>query len=226
MTLPSSMIINRLILNEKNTMVIERTINKEDLRELPKATFPGRIYVIQSEAEANKAVDYLRSQKFVGIDSETRPSFKKGRIHKVALLQVCSEECCFLFRLNMIGIPQSLLSLLENPDVLKVGLSLKDDFLMLHKRAPFIPQGVIELQEYVRPFGIQDKSLQKIYALLFKLKISKSQQLSNWESDVLTDAQKQYAAMDAWACYSIYSLLQERTRTGDCEIAPLPEESK
>ena len=101
---------------------------------------------------------------------------------------------------------------------------MKDDFLMLHKRAPFNPEGCIELQEFVRPFGILDKSLQKIYALLFKHKISKSQQLSNWESDVLSDGQKQYAAMDAWACLSIYTLLNELSRTGDFEIAPLKEE--
>ena len=89
---------------------------------------------------------------------------------------------------------------------------------------PFNPEGCIELQEFVRPFGILDKSLQKIYALLFKHKISKSQQLSNWESDVLSDGQKQYAAMDAWACLSIYTLLNELSRTGDFEIAPLKEE--
>ncbi len=206
-------------------MVIERTINKEELRELPKAVFPGRIYVVQTDAEAEKAVNFLKTQDVVGIDSETRPSFKKGRIHKVALLQVSTADCCFLFRLNLIGIPASLISLLEDPNVLKVGLSLKDDFLMLHKRAPFNPEGCIELQEYVRAFGILDKSLQKIYALLFQQKISKSQQLSNWEGEILTDAQKQYAAMDAWACYSIYKLLEELLKTGDFEIAPMKEDN-
>ncbi len=205
-------------------MVIERTINKEEIRELPKAVYDGRIYVIQTVEEATKAVSYLREQAAVGIDSETRPSFKKGQIHKVALLQVATAECCFLFRLNAIGLAQPLIELLEDPNVLKVGLSLKDDFLMLHKRAPFNPQGCIELQEFVRPFGILDKSLQKIYALLFKYKISKSQQLSNWESDVLSDGQKQYAAMDAWACLSIYTLLKSLSESGDFEIAPIKEE--
>ena len=179
--------------------------------------------MIQTISEAGKAVNYLKTQSIVSIDSETRPSFKKGRIHKVALLQIATEECCFLFRLNAIGLPASLVELLEDPNVLKVGLSLKDDFLMLHKRAPFTPEGHIELQEYVRTFGILDKSLQKIYALLFKEKISKSQQLSNWECDVLTDAQKQYAAMDAWACLRIFTLLKQLSQSGDFEIAPLKE---
>ena len=199
-------------------MVIKRTISKEEIKELPKAVFEGPIYVIQSEKEADKAVAYLQAQQILGIDSETRPSFTKGQSHKVALLQISSDECCFLFRLNMTGLTQSLIGLLENPEIIKVGLSLRDEFMMLHKRAPFNQQGCIELQDFVRPFGIQDKSLQKIYGILFKEKISKSQRLSNWEADVLTDAQKQYAATDAWACLNIYNRLQELKRTGNFEI--------
>lgn len=207
-------------------MIIERTIKKEEIKEFPKAEFPGRIYLIQTLTEAEKAVDYLNSQKIVGIDSETRPTFKKGQIHKVALLQVSTLDCCFLFRLNIIGLPTSLISFLENPTIIKAGLSLKDDLMMLNKRAPFKQKGCIELQEYVRTFGIQDMSLQKIYALLFKEKISKSQQLSNWEGEILTDAQKQYAAVDAWACLRIYLLLQELKESGDFEIAPQSLENK
>ena len=192
-------------------MIVRRSINKDELKELPKTVFPGRIHVIQSEAETEKAVAYLQSQPILGIDSETRPSFTKGQSHKVALLQISSDECCFL---------------LENPAVIKVGLSLKDDFMMLHKRAPFTQQSCIELQDYVRQFGIQDKSLQKIYAILFKEKISKSQRLSNWEADVLSDGQKQYAATDAWACLNIYNLLQELKRTGNYEVESLPVEEE
>lgn len=204
-------------------MIVKRTISKEEIKEMPKAAFPGRIHVIQTEGEVEKAVAYLQSQPALGIDSETRPSFTKGQSFKVSLLQISSDECCFLFRLNMTGLTQPLIDLLENPEITKVGLSLKDDFLMLHKRAPFNQQGFVELQEYVRTFGIQDKSLQKIYGILFGEKISKSQRLSNWEADVLTDKQKLYAATDAWACLNIYNLLQNLKRTGDFEIAPAAE---
>lgn len=186
---------------------------------MPKAVFPGRIYVIQTEAEAEKAVKYLTSQRVVGIDSETRPSFTKGQSYKVALLQISSEECCFLFRLNHTGLTQTIIALLENPSVIKVGLSLRDDFMMLRKRAHFKQQACIELQDYVNAFGIQDKSLQKIYAILFGEKISKSQRLSNWETDVLSDAQKLYAATDAWSCLKIYNLLESLKQTGDYIVA-------
>ena len=199
-------------------MVKRRTISKEEIKELTKVLLEGPIHVIKSEKETDKAVAYLQAQSVLGIDSETRPSFTKGQNHKVALLQISSDECCFLFRLNMTGLTQSLIGLLENPAVMKIGLSLRDDFMMLHKRAPFNQQGCIELQEFVRAFGIQHKSLQNIYGILFNNKISKSQRLSNWEADVLTDAQKQYAATDAWACLNIYNLLQKLKQTGDFEI--------
>lgn len=200
-------------------MVIKRTIDKEVLNDLPKATFPGQIHVIQTPWEAERAVTYLKSCPALGIDSETRPSFTKGQSHKVALLQISSEDHCFLFRLNLTGLTLPIITLLESPSVTKVGLSLRDDFMMLHKRAPFEQHSCIELQEYVRAFGIQDKSLQKIYGILFGEKISKSQRLSNWEADVLSESQKQYAATDAYACLNIYNRLQELKRTGDFEIA-------
>ena len=199
-------------------MVIKRTIDKEVLKDLPKAAFSGQIHVVQTPWEAEKAVTYLKSCPLLGIDSETRPSFTKGQAHKVALLQISSEEHCFLFRLNLTGLTLPVITLLENPNVTKVGLSLRDDFMMLHKRAPFEQHACIELQEYVRTFGIQDKSLQKIYAILFGEKISKSQRLSNWEAETLTEPQKLYAATDAWACLNIYNKLQELKRTGDFEI--------
>lgn len=205
-------------------MIVRRTISKEAVKELPKAAFAGRIIVVETEAEVEQAVDFLLTQKAVGIDSETRPSFTKGQSHKVALLQISSEEHCFLFRLNITGLTPPLIRLLESPSVVKIGLSLRDDFMMLRKRAPFTPQACIDLQDYVHLFGIQDKSLQKIFGILFNQKISKSQRLTNWEADVLTDGQKQYAATDAWACLHIYQLLQELKRSGNFELEPEPVE--
>ncbi|MCI5663480.1 MAG: 3'-5' exonuclease domain-containing protein 2 [Mediterranea sp.] len=199
-------------------MLIKRTIDKEVVNAMPKAAFTGEIHVVNTPWEAERAVAYLRGCPLLGIDSETRPSFAKGHTHKVALLQVASEEHCFLFRLNVMGLTLPLITLLEMPHITKVGLSLKDDFMMLHKRAPFEPRGIIELQEFVRPFGIEEQSLQKIYAILFGEKISKTQRLSNWEADVLTQPQQLYAATDAWACLNIYRKLQQLKESGDYEM--------
>ncbi len=199
------------MMNETQQMIdIPSTIDKKEVSELPKATFPGRIYVIFTEADARKAVDYLNTQSLIGVDTETRPSFKKGSTNKVALLQISTEDTCFLFRLNSIGLPDFLEEFLQN-DILKIGLSLKDDFNMLRRRNKKDPRegNWIELQDYVPKFGIKELSLQKIYAILFREKISKSQRLSNWEAETLTEAQQMYAATDAWACVRIYKRLQE-----------------
>jgi ribonuclease D len=198
---------------------IYQTISKADVADMPKVAFPGRIFVIYTEEEARKAVDYLNAQRLVGVDTETRPSFKRGQMHKVALLQVSTLDTCFLFRLNRIGMPEALQDFLVS-DTLKVGLSLKDDFMVLRRRKDMHPDAGnwIELQDYVPRFGIVDKSLQRIYANLFGEKISKNQRLSNWEAETLTEAQQLYAATDAWACVQIYNCLQEMERTGDYEL--------
>ncbi|MBQ8673987.1 MAG: 3'-5' exonuclease domain-containing protein 2 [Bacteroides sp.] len=206
-------------------MIIRRTITKEEITGMPKVVFPGKIHVVNTPWEAETAVTYLKQYPLLGIDTETRPSFTKWQNHQVALLQVATPEECFLFRLNLMGIPLPVLLLLENPHITKVGLSLKDDFMMLHKRAPFEPRGIVELQEFVRPFGIQEMSLQKIYAILFGEKISKGQRLSNWEAQTLTIPQQQYAATDAWTCINIYRKLQELEASGDYEIEELPDET-
>lgn len=195
--------------------VLKKTVSKDDVSKMPMAAFQGRIVVVDTEENAGKAVDALKGFPVVGIDTETRPSFKKGRLNKVALLQVAAGDSCFLFRLNRCGMAPSLVDFLENPQTVKVGLSLRDDFRALHHRADFEPQGYVELQDYVKDFGIQDNSLQKIYANLFGCRISKSQRLSNWEAEELTEAQQVYAATDAWACLRIYALLHELHASND-----------
>jgi ribonuclease D len=198
---------------------IKNKITKTEIATLPKVLFPGRIFVIYTEADANKAISYLQTQRIVGVDTETRPSFKRGTTHKVALLQISTSDTCFLFRLNQIGMPLSLQEFLMS-DTLKIGLSLKDDFMMLRRRKDVHAEegNWIELQDYVGRFGIEDRSLQKIFANLFGQKISKSQRLSNWEAETLSEGQMKYAATDAWACVEIYNCLEEMERTGNYEL--------
>jgi ribonuclease D len=193
--------------------------DKANLNDLPRAHFPGRIYIIQSAKEAERAVSYLLTLPILGFDTETRPSFKRGQTHSVALLQVASHDCCFLFRLNLMeGLPQPIIQLLEDQTVTKVGLSLKDDFHNLRHRADFTQGTFIELQDEVKQIGIKDMSLQKIYANLFGEKISKSQQLSNWEADSLSQGQQLYAATDAWACIRIHEEIAHLLSTRDYQL--------
>lgn len=206
---------------------MKHLINKYDkklIAKLPRVLFPGRIYIMQSEAETNRAVEFLMSQPILGFDTETRPNFKKGPMRKVALLQVATPDVCFLFRLNLMDeLPQSLRSLLEDRTITKVGLSLHDDLRALQKRGNFIPGTFVELQQEVRKIGIEDMSLQKLYANIFGEKIAKNQQLTNWEADSLTEAQQGYAATDAWACVMLYNEIQQLLQTKDYTLEKVPE---
>ncbi|MBR1469968.1 MAG: 3'-5' exonuclease domain-containing protein 2 [Prevotella sp.] len=198
--------------------VIYSQFPKAEIAALPVVEFTGRIVVVFTEAEAEKAVDFLLSQPRLGIDTETRPSFKPGRQHRVSLLQVSTDEICFLFRLNMMGMTPAIIRLLENTDVPMIGLSLHDDLLSLKRRTTFNPGHFIDLQDMVGDLGIEDLSLQKLYANLFGQKISKRQQLSNWNADVLNEKQKLYAATDAWACLQLHREICRLRDSRDFEL--------
>ncbi|MDO5665224.1 MAG: 3'-5' exonuclease [Bacteroidia bacterium] len=183
------------------------TISKEEVAELPVEIFTGKIVVVSHENEAKKAIAELLKHSEIGFDTETKPAFKRGQVHKVALMQLSTTDVCYLFRLNKIGYPDELDEIICNPDIKKIGLSLRDDFAAIRKRSEKKPQNFIDLQTFVDQYGIDDNGLQRIYAILFGKKISKNQRLSNWEAHHLTEAQKSYAAIDAWACLRIYNHL-------------------
>lgn len=184
------------------------SIPKNIISELPQVTFDGNIYIIDSMSKMSMAVNALRKEKLVGFDSETRPAFFKGKTNQVALLQISSLEDCFLFRTNKIGIPEKLKQFIEDESIKKIGLSLNNDFNAMGRFAEITPRGFIDIQSLVKEYNIADQSLQRIYAILFGKKISKSQRLSNWEASALTPAQQQYAAIDAHACLEIYNYLE------------------
>ncbi len=192
--------------------------DKKDITPLPQVTFPGRIITIISAGEAEKAVDYLLSSDILGVDTETKPAFHKGEHHQVALLQVSNRDTCFLFRLNLTGITPAIKRLLEDTTVKKIGLSWHDDLRGLQAREAFKPGLFVELQDLVPTLGVQDLSLQKLYANFFHLKMSKRQRLSNWEATILDEKQKQYAAIDAWTCINLYEEVVRLQKTHDYEL--------
>lgn len=197
---------------------IYNKFDKALIPELPTIEFEGRIIVILSKSEAEKAVQYLLSQPILGLDTETRPSFKRGHQHVVSLLQVSTLDTCFLFRLNHTGLTPAIIRLLEDTTVPKIGLSWHDDLNALRRLGSFKPGLFIDIQQLVQELGIEDMSLQKLYANLFGQRISKRQQLSNWEADVLNDRQKLYAATDAWACVMLYNELIRLKESKDYEL--------
>lgn len=193
-------------------MLYQSKIEKSDISTLPPCDITGEIIVIDRSEDVAAAIEDLKQCPLIGFDTETRPSFRRGESNTISLLQLATEKRAYLFRLKKIGQNQQLKALLESNDYLKVGLSVHDDFHSLNRWMPCRPNNFIELQRYVKAFGIEEMSLQKIYAIVFHKRISKRQQLSNWEAEELTPAQQQYAAIDAWACRNIYYELQRKIK--------------
>lgn len=204
-------------------------ISKEEVNQLPIAEFTGKIVLVDTRKAVKTALDELFEQSIVGIDTETRPSFKRGVAYKVSLLQLATNDTAYLFRLNKIGFPKRLIEFLSDEKILKIGLALRDDFNGLAKQRKFKAGGFIDIQNIAKDYGILELGLQKIFAILFNQKISKSQRLTNWENDVLTDAQKLYAATDAWATLQIYLRLSQEKKLSkrevDAIIAQVDEEN-
>jgi len=177
---------------------------------LPYVTFGGKITLVKKAEEAAAAVEYLAQQSVLGYDTETRPTFSRGVSYGVSLLQLASAEQAFLFRVDKIGLPQELLALLQRRETLKVGVAIREDIRGLQLIAPFKPQGFVDLQKMAEAYGIKDKALKKMAAIVLGLRISKSQQTSNWAVANYTADQKLYAATDAWICREIYMKLLDK----------------
>lgn len=187
-------------------------IDKETVAQMPVVEYPGGIgavTVVDTPEKAEAALVELNKCTHIGFDTETKPTFQRGaHQHKVALLQLSTGDHCYLFRLNHEGIFEVVRPLLENPEIIKVGLSVHDDYNALRRRGEINPAGFLDLQDYAHTFHISDLSLQKVYAIVFGERISKSQRLTNWEADKLTEAQQIYASIDAWACLKLYRYMR------------------
>lgn len=200
--------------------MFKESITPKELEALEYASFPGRIIVIDAVgAEFNRAITYLRSQKIIGFDTETRPTFTPSQPrYNVSLLQLSGPDKAFLFRVNKIGMHRRLCNLLASDKVVKVGAAIHDDIRGLQKLHDFKPAEFVDLQKIGCEWGIRDKAVKKMAAIILGFRISKTQQLSNWEADVLTESQCRYAATDAWVCREMYLRLLRSERN------PLPVE--
>jgi ribonuclease D len=190
----------------------KNNISKEDIELLPRKKFEGNIYYIDSIEAFNEFFPILKGIPVLGFDTETKPAFIKGVVNEVCLLQLGDSENVLLFRLNRIGFPIELVKLLADENIIKAGVALRDDIATLKRLRPFEPGGFIDLQVFVKSFGIEDNGLKKLAANILGFQISKRQQTSNWEAEQLSEAQIEYAATDAWVCYEIFSTLNNILR--------------
>lgn len=187
------------------------SVTPEDIEKLPLGNFPGEIHVIDSPGwDYTKAISYLKRQKIIGFDTETRPVFEPHKPHcHVALLQLSGANKAFLFRVNKLGMRKRLTSLLTDKSIIKVGAAVHDDIRGLQYYNKFQAANFVDLQKIAWEWGIKDKSVKKMAANILKCRISKTQQLSNWEAAELSPAQQMYAATDAWVCREMYLKLMD-----------------
>nr|WP_321453246.1 3'-5' exonuclease [uncultured Carboxylicivirga sp.] len=186
---------------------MQKTISKEALSELPLQHFEGDVVVVEDETKIEELVRELEQHSVIGFDTETKPSFQKGKSNKVALLQLATSEQGYLFRLNKTGFHPALIRLMENPEIEKIGVGIRDDLRGLQRLAPMKHAGFVELQDYVKQVGIEDTSLRKLAGLVMHIRVSKRQRLSNWEAPHLSPSQVIYAATDAWVAIELYHKL-------------------
>jgi ribonuclease D len=183
------------------------SITPDELEKCELSWFRGEIAVIE-DIKAFKAIfPRLINSEILGFDTETRPSFRKGRKNRVSLIQLANNDLACLIRINRIGIPAELAELLGNPGIIKAGVAVHDDIRFLKRVKGFSPSGFVDLQKFVRDFGIQCSGLKKLSAIVLGFRISKRQQVTDWEAEKLSEAQRIYAATDAWVCHQIYSKL-------------------
>jgi ribonuclease D len=185
----------------------KENITVEELAEHELSWFKGEIVLIDNLKTFYEAFPRLLRSDILGFDTETRPTFKKGRKNAVSLIQLSTEDLACLIRINKIGIPDELVDLLSDPSVIKAGVAVHDDIRFLRGVRKFPPDGFIDLQDFVKDFGIQSSGLKKLAAIVLGFRISKRQQVTDWEAEQLTEAQQIYAATDAWVCYQIYRKL-------------------
>lgn len=188
--------------------MFQATIDNDSVAALPAARFDGRIVVVDSEEMVDAACQELERCDIIGFDTETRPSFRAGVSYKVSLLQLSTPTTCFLFRLCRIRLSNQILKILGSRRILKIGADVTGDIRALHALREFKADGFVDLQNEASRWGIEEKSLRKLSAIVLGERVSKAQRLSNWEAGTLTEQQRDYAATDAWICLKILEGLQ------------------
>ena len=182
-------------------------ISNEQTALLPAVEFRGKILLVEQERDIAEACKQLARQPLIGFDTDTPPSFRPSVTFRASRPQRSTPAVCYLFRLNKIPLAKPILQLLENREVLKIGADVAGDLRSLRQIRHFRDGGFVDLQTIAPQWGIEEKSLRKLSAIVLGQRVSKAQRLSNWEAATLTDKQQLYAATDAWVCTRIYEQL-------------------
>lgn len=199
--------------------MFEKNITKEEINELTLKKYEGKVSVITSQEELYDALQHIREYDLFGFDTETKPAFRKGVKHLVALLQIAIPDMVYLIRLHHTGFTKGLSGIFGDERIEKVGISIRDDLKHLKQfseqqhNIEFDATNITELNDVAHGMGIEHAGVKKLTAIFLNFRVSKSQQTSNWENPELTEKQIRYAATDAWVCLEIHNYLRDKGYT-------------
>ncbi len=183
-------------------------MSKAEINDCPLMKYEGAIHLVRSEDQISSAVNALKKEKLLGFDTETRPTFRKGEHYLPALIQLAGEKAVYLFQLKCLGLPGPLVSILEDQNIIKAGVSIDYDIAELKHLADFEPGGFIDLGDVAKDLGVKNHGLRGLSAVVLGFRISKGASTSNWENRNLTHSQIKYAATDAWVGRELYQKLE------------------
>ena len=180
-------------------------IDKTEVNNLPLGKFEGEIIIVDTALKIAEAIENIENENIIGVDTETKPTFKKGALNKTALVQIATGKKVYLFRLNKMGLPYSLVRIFENPEIQKIGIAVLQDMKELSDQfREFQYHNVTDLNILCKNLNFQNIGARNLTAMILGFRISKRQQTSNWEALQLSEGQLRYAATDAWIAREVY----------------------
>jgi ribonuclease D len=184
--------------------IIACSISKEDLADLPIQRYGGDVRMVATAQDLEHALEDISRENVVGLDTETRPSFRKGESYLPCLVQVATARAAYLFQLSQVDAFPLLTELLETSRIAKAGVALAHDLRSLKGVFPFEQRNVIDLGLIARGCGLSQTGLRNLAGIFLGIRIPKGNRTSNWAARRLSEAQITYAATDAWVCRELF----------------------
>ncbi|MDH3287510.1 MAG: 3'-5' exonuclease domain-containing protein 2 [Betaproteobacteria bacterium] len=181
-----------------------KSISKEDIANLPIRRYEGKVSLVTTLHDLQEAREDIREERVVGLDTETRPSFRKGENHLPCLVQAATARAVYLFQLSRLDVFPALVELLAKPDLAKAGVALAHDLRQLKLVFPFTVENVVDLGVVARRRGLGQTGVRNLAGMFLGFRIPKGNRTSNWAAPRLSPAQITYAATDAWACRELF----------------------
>jgi ribonuclease D len=188
---------------------LNRTISRDEVVALPIQRYEGETVVVGSPAELERAREDFAQEALVGIDTETRPAFRKGESYPPSLVQVATAKAVYLFQIQQQDCSSVLKGLLDSESVVKAGVSLAYDLRQLKQVFPFDEKAVVDVGWAAKRQKLEQTGVRNLAALFLGMRIPKGAKTTNWSSRTLSPQQIAYAATDAWVCRQLYLRFEE-----------------